>query len=191
VVKRDYDRSVFVESVLPLNYEDPNFANHGITLSESTKMFLENLCGGNPYFYNVLRGFCRILLTARAEGTCFQTCVWVSGPPATMKSTWPNVIKLLVKPNRIQEQSKIITPFTAGQLEACDLLILSDVQTISKEVVGLLKAIVGRDTITLQKKYEQDIKCISPYCQVIIINNYPPSHFPEVSGDEPYYSRRI
>lgn len=63
-----------------------------------------------------------------------------------MKSTWPNVLKLFVQPSRVQEQSKVINQFTSGQLTNCDLLILSDVQSVSKDVVGLFKALLGRDS---------------------------------------------
>lgn len=100
-------------------------------------------------------------------------------------------MKLFVSASRVQEQSKIITPFTAGQLENCDLLILSDVQSISKDVVGLLKALLGRDPITLQEKFKQEITFINPNCQVIIVSNFPPTHFSEVGLDEGMMNRII
>jgi hypothetical protein len=64
-----------------------------------------------------------------------------------MKSTWPNVFKLFVASSKVQEQSKSINQFTTGQLTNCDLLILSDIESFSKDVVGLFKALLG-----LQKK---------------------------------------
>jgi hypothetical protein len=62
----------------------------------------------------------------------------------------------------VQEQSKTINQFTAGQLEHCDLLILSDVQHMTKDLVGLFKALVGRDSITKERKYESEITLINP-----------------------------
>lgn len=176
IQKVDYSADVFTEHIVQARYEPPVFNSTNIVLKRETFTFLENLCASSQYKYNVLRGFCRLLLSAKEEGNFFQTCIWVSGPPGTMKSTWPNLLKILVPPSRVQEQSKIITPFTAGQLENCDLLILSDVQSISKDVVGLLKAFLGRDPITLQEKFKQEITFINPNCQVIIVSNFPPTH---------------
>ena len=184
VIPLSYDERVFALEVLPVKYTPVTFDGDQVVISKVTKLFLENLTSNSQYKYNVLRGFCRILITAAREGRNFQTCLWVSGPPGTMKSTWPNFVKLLVDPRRVQEQAKQITPFTSGQLENCHLLILSDVQSISKDVVGLLKALVGRDSIALQQKYVQDIHVINPCCQVMIVSNFPPEHFPDVWNDE-------
>ena len=84
------------------------------------------------------KAICRILLTAKEEAHSFQ--IQFMG----FRSFWyneklPNMIRTLVPESRIQEQSKITTPFRAGQLENSDLFILSDLEHISKDVVGLLK----------------------------------------------------
>lgn len=94
-------------------------------------------------------------------------------------------------PSRVQEQSKTINQFTAGQLENCDLLILSDVQHMTKDLVGLFKALVGRDSIAKERKYEKEISLINPSCQLIIVSNFPPSNFPQIANDEGMMDRII
>lgn len=112
-----YDKSLFTEEVIPHDYELPKFENDHIIFKKETKLFLETFCCSHKRFYNIFCGFSRILLSAKTEGRKYQTCLWISGPPGTMKSTWPNVLKLLVAKSRVQEQSKQITPFTADQLQ--------------------------------------------------------------------------
>lgn len=101
-----------------------------------------------------------------------------------MKSTWPKVLKLFVPRSRVQEQSKVMNQFTTGQLENCDFFILSDVQSMRKEVVGLFKALLGRDSLAKERKYDPEITSVNPSCQVMSVSNYAPSQFPEVANDE-------
>jgi hypothetical protein len=51
-----------------------------------------------------------------------------------------------------------------GTLERCSLLIVSDLQTIDKRQVQLLKQLLGRDTISKEIKYDPSIGVVAPYC---------------------------
>jgi hypothetical protein len=145
VVSLAYDESFFNLHVLPVDDKPVQAEGERVYLQKSSHLFLENLAGGCQTKFNILRGFGRNLRTSPRDGAHSQTALGVHGPPATMKSTWPNVLKLLVDPRFVQEQVKQMTPFSAGQLESCQLRILSDLQSIPKDMVGLLKGLIGRE----------------------------------------------
>ncbi len=90
----------------------------------------------------------------------------------------------MVSPSFIQEFNRHQNQFSIGQLENCEVLVVSDLTQINSKQIEVLKRILGRDTLTHEKKYESEFGVISPYCQVILISNFPPTHFKFFSDDQ-------
>lgn len=63
------------------------------------------------------------------------------------------------------------------------LLIISDLTEIESQHVQILKRVLGRDTISSESKHLNGIEPIEPYCQVLIVSNERPEHFPLLAND--------
>jgi len=71
------------------------------------------------------------------------------------------------------------------------LLIVSDLTQITNKQIEVLKRVLGRDTLSVQKKYESEFGVISPYCQILFISNFPPSHFYLFNQDQAIMDKLI
>lgn len=193
VTERPYGPDIIVEAE-PINaaYAKPNFRVEGkIAMQQSTLNFLEVICGSSSYTLMVLRVFIRNIITARYEGRNWQSAVYLYGAPGTSKSVWSDLIKGLVSPNAIQEFNRHQNQFYVGQLAECQVLVVSDLTQITPKQIEVLKRVLGRDTLTHEKKYESEFGVIAPYCQVLIISNHPPSHFWLFNSDQAVMDKLI
>lgn len=162
-----------------------------VCISEQTKLFLEVICGKSRYNLNVFRMALRNALTAPYEGKNWQSAIYLYGAPATSKSIWAEVFKKLIPKNFIQEFSRTQNQFTPNQLERARVLLVSDLTEISPKQRDVLKRLLGRDTFTKETKFKNEYGLISPYCQVIIISNYPPRHFDMFAHDQALLDKLI
>lgn len=73
---------------------------------------------------------------------------------------------------------------TPGQLSNTHLLVVSDLTELTQKQPDVLKRLLGRDTFTLEEKFQSEYGMIAPYCQVIIVSNHPPRHFKLFAEDQ-------
>ena len=69
------------------------------------------------------------------------------------------------------------------------LLIVSDLVYLGKQHV--IKRILGRDTITMEKKFDPTIGIIEFSCQVLIISNEAPTQMRLIAGDQAILDKLI
>jgi len=184
---------MFGGNVLDIDYTRAQISDSPplILVNKETETFLRVIGNDDFYILNVLRGFLRICLTAREEGRYWQSGVWVYGPPATSKSVWAELLKKIIDPDQIAEFSRTQNQFTANQLVNKKLLIVSDLVYLGKQHVDVIKRILGRDTITMEKKFDPTIGVIEPSCQVLIISNEAPTQMPLIAGDQAILDKLI
>lgn len=172
-------------------YREPVFKENMIVLSKATMNFLEVICGSSVYNLTVLRAFIRNVITARYEGRNWQSAVYLYGAAGTAKSVWADLIKKLVHPGAVQEFNRHQNQFSVGQLANCEVLIVSDLTRITEKQVEVLKRVLGRDTLTHERKFESEFGVIAPYCQILIISNHPPQNFYLFSEDQAIMDKLI
>jgi hypothetical protein len=168
-----------------------NNESYKIVIKKETLNFLEVICGDSAYNKLVLRIFLRNVISAPYEGRNWQSAVYLHGAAGTAKSVWAHITKRLVPEGAVQEFSRHQTQFTPGQLENCQLLIISDLIHLNSKQLEVLKRVLGRDTITSERKYHQEFGIISPNCQVLIISNFPPEHFFLFANDQAILDKLI
>lgn len=174
-------------------YQDVSLNNESnkIVIKKETLNFLEVICGDSAYNKLVLRIFLRNVISAPYEGRNWQSAVYLHGAAGTAKSVWAHITRRLVPEGAVQEFSRHQTQFTPGQLENCQLLIISDLIHLNSKQLEVLKRVLGRDTITSERKYHQEFGIISPNCQVLIISNFPPEHFHLFANDQAMLDKLI
>lgn len=168
-----------------------NDKSNKIVIKKETLNFLEVICGDSAYNKLVLRIFLRNVISAPYEGRNWQSAVYLHGAAGTAKSVWAHITRRLVPEGAVQEFSRHQTQFTPGQLENCQLLIISDLIHLNSKQLEVLKRVLGRDTITSERKYHQEFGVISPNCQVLIISNFPPEHFYLFANDQAILDKLI
>jgi hypothetical protein len=161
-----------------------NVLTGGIVISHATRIFLENLTLGDEYNYNAFRGFLYSLITAAKEGKNFQRAFWLSGPPGCSKSLFAALCRLLVEEAFVKEFKRVINQFSAGQIKDARLILISDLNTVTPQLIQLLKQILGRDTLDSEKKNVQETSAINSYAQVLIPSNKRPTDFSLIREDE-------
>lgn len=172
------------ENIIPSDYTHWVTLNDEVMLQQTTLDFLKVLTNENQLRYNIIRGFLRRLLTTRKEGRHSQSALYIYGAGGTGKSLHVELFKQLVA-NRenIQEFSRDQNQFTSSQLASCELLIVSDLIKLTPDLVGVLKRILGRDSLTKEEKNKRGISVIEPSCQVVFVSNFAPDSFPLIAGD--------
>lgn len=184
LIKVPYSSKIFnLRPPIPIDYEDPIFQGDQIILSKAVYCFLSVICKNSTYHYNVIRGFLRNCLTANIDGTFWQSCLWVWGPPATGKSLLVQLVKAIVGENYVQEFSRHQNQFSNIGLDSAKVLIVSDLEIITPIQKEILKAIMGRDLITIERKYQNVKLVVNPKCQVIFVSNKSPNAVGEFISD--------
>jgi hypothetical protein len=131
-------------------------------------------------------------LTSSIEGKNWQSGLYLYGAPGTSKTVWAELCRKLVPPDFVQEFSRTQNQFTAkNQLERTKLFIVSDFVDLSSKQVDVLKRILGRDIFTKEQKFEAKFGTISPYCQVLIVSNFPLRHFELFKKDQAILDKLI
>lgn len=87
------------------------------------------------------------LLDLKEKRKNWQSGLFLYGAPATSKTLWADLAKRLIPKSRIQEFSRTQNQFTAGQLEHCSLLIVSDLVELSSKQFEVIQRILGRDIL--------------------------------------------
>jgi hypothetical protein len=187
-----YDESVFVQNLQSEDsFKDPIIEGGEIKLSESTRQLLEVMTDGCELKLNVLRGFIRNVICAAEDGSSWQSAVFLYGAPATGKSMWGELVKSLLAPAFYTEFSKDQGKFSAVQLEFAKLLVVSDLDYITKEQKQTLKAVLGRDAVCVEHKYKDGQLTIKPSCQVLLMSNKAPHVFKELLTDKAFMDKII
>lgn len=114
------------------------------------------LCGKNKDNLSVFKGFLRNVITAPYEGRYWQSGLYLYGAGGTSKNLWAEVFQKFVPQENIQEFNRYQTQYSAGQLEKCQLFIVSDVIQLTKKQIDVLKRILGRDNISYKIKYSSE-----------------------------------
>lgn len=178
--------------IIDADYQSAKFeekdARRFTVVGKPTRDFLEVICGSNTYNLNVFRIFIRNCLTAKYEGTNWQSCVYLYGGPGTSKSVWAEVVKKIIPKKFVQEFNRNQNQFTPGQLQDAQVLIVSDLTEITSKQRDVLKRILGRDTLTMEEKFKNEFGTI---LTVSIISNYPPKHFKNFSEDQAILDKLI
>lgn len=145
-----------------------------------TKEFLKfvyNICEGDPLKLLILRSMIQRVVMARVEGQPYQHGFWLHGVAASGKSTWSTILQTL-SPGRYVELSKVVNQFTGDSVLNRDLMLISDVTWIDFKQSDLLRVILGRDPIRIEKKHKNEIQVVKAYCQVLVTTNAAPENFP-------------
>ncbi len=105
---RKYDESIVTPKIIiDSEYKKAVFKNedgkYEICLPESTYNFLRVIAGDDTYNMNALRYFMRNVLVSEIEGRAFQSALYLYGAPGTSKSTFAELLKVLVPSERVQE----------------------------------------------------------------------------------------
>jgi hypothetical protein len=198
IIPLPYDRNIMSgPNLIKSNYQQAIIQKVGQTilqgfvkLEKRTENFLNVLCEGCDLKLNTLRGFLRCLITARIEGDNWQSAVWVCGPSATAKSTWAELAKLFVfDPKYICQFSREQNQFSNEELKHCRLLIISDVEYLTKEQKDILKRLLGRDWLTAEQKNVQGVVSFRPKCLVLFVSNKTPEEFPVLNQDPAFLEK--
>jgi hypothetical protein len=181
ILTRNYGPNLVIQQE-PINAEYQPAVIRGeeapkIFVQEATLRFLKVICGESNSNLNVFRVLIRNIITGRFEGRNWQSAVYLYGAPGTAKSVWADLIKRIVPAGAVQELNRHQNQFSIGQLDGCQILIVSDLTQITQKQVEVLKRVLGRDTLTHERKYESEFGVISPTCQVLIISNKKPADF--------------
>ncbi len=81
--------------------------------------------------------------------------------------------------------------FTNEQLANAKLLVISDVEYLTKPQKDILKRLLGRDSLTFEVKNVHGVKTFTPKCQVLFVSNLAPEQFGLLATDEAFMEKII
>ncbi len=89
------------------------------------------------------------------------------------------------------EFSRTQNQFTNDQIAAAKLLIISDVEFLTRQQKDILKRLLGSDNLTFEVKFQLGVKAFTPKCQVLFVSNLAPEEFPLLASDEAFMEKII
>lgn len=131
-------------SKLPIDYNIQAYPN------EKLKKLLLNFVNGDNVRLELLRGLIRRAIEPAPQ---LQTGFWIYGPPGTGKSSFVNWLLSIVLNLGTEMVSKSGTLFTNARLIGKTLIVVSDLEGLSKELLRLFKTVTGRDPIPYDWKH--------------------------------------
>nr|YP_009310763.1 putative phage- or plasmid-associated DNA primase [Oedocladium carolinianum]YP_009310797.1 putative phage- or plasmid-associated DNA primase [Oedocladium carolinianum]AOT84347.1 putative phage- or plasmid-associated DNA primase [Oedocladium carolinianum]AOT84354.1 putative phage- or plasmid-associated DNA primase [Oedocladium carolinianum] len=145
------------------------------------KLFVQVLTENNPIKAMALRSIIQRVIMSPAEGSNYQQCFWLWGAPGTSKSTWATIAKTMTQ-GSVMELSRSRNQFTAGEESLVDakLLLVSDVNKLTNDMIEILRVVLGRDQLYAERKHTNEYFTIRPYSQVLIISNKSPNDYPNI-----------
>jgi hypothetical protein len=90
----------------------------------------------------------------------------------------------LVGPGNFTEVYRSQSEFTSQQFEDVKVALVSDLVNLPESLVGVFKTILGRDPISICKKYINGVTTVTPNCQLLVISNEPPINMPALRNEQ-------